>query len=86
MPINAHEVDTIIIAGVGTALAVQMLKQRPEVVSQAKQLILQPQFECEEMRRYLHSINFKIAGNGAGSDCVQWTDCTTRRGKNDRRK
>eukprot|EP00029_Vermamoeba_vermiformis_P012951 TRINITY_DN7893_c0_g1_i1.p1 TRINITY_DN7893_c0_g1~~TRINITY_DN7893_c0_g1_i1.p1 ORF type:complete len:268 (-),score=40.97 TRINITY_DN7893_c0_g1_i1:56-859(-) len=60
MPLAVNEVDTIIIAGVGTSLAVQMLKQRPQVVAQAKQLILQPQFECEEMRRYLHSIDFKI--------------------------
>jgi tRNA A22 N-methylase len=32
------------------------------VLLQAQRLILQPQFECEEMRRYLHGIHFTITG------------------------
>lgn len=38
IPINEGEVDTIIIAGVGTTLAVNILQQRPAVVAKVRNL------------------------------------------------
>ncbi len=54
------EVDTIIVAGMGGMLIIDILKAKPEVVEQADMLILQPQKSASSLRKYLHQINFFI--------------------------
>ncbi|MFI3231163.1 MAG: class I SAM-dependent methyltransferase, partial [bacterium] len=54
------DVDTIIVAGMGGMLIIDILKAKPEVVEQADMLILQPQKSACSLRKYLHQINFFI--------------------------
>lgn len=59
--INAEEQpDCVVIAGMGGMLAINVLKGNERVVSGVKRLVLQPQRDIDRVRRYLHSINFKI--------------------------
>ncbi|WP_058486359.1 tRNA (adenine(22)-N(1))-methyltransferase [Defluviitalea phaphyphila] len=59
-PIKINEVNTIIIAGMGGKLIIDILDKKPEIVKGAKRIILQPQIDQKEVRKYLHKINFKI--------------------------
>lgn len=59
-PIKAGEADTVVIAGMGGNLIIDILSQSLEIVKGLKILVLQPQLDVAEVRRYLHSINFKI--------------------------
>lgn len=54
------ETDTILITGMGGLLTIRILSASPEVTKAAKELVLQPQSEIGEVRRYLHSIGFEI--------------------------
>lgn len=59
--INKDEkVDCIIIAGMGGLLLIEVLKSNTRAVNQATQIVLQPQRDIEKVRRYIHSIGFKI--------------------------
>lgn len=58
--LKLFEVDTIIIAGMGGNLIIDILKDNLELVHSTKQLILQPQSSIEQVRRFLHEIGFKI--------------------------
>lgn len=58
--IGVGEVETLIIAGIGGNLMLNLLEQNKEKLSSYKQLILQPQNEEIEVRRYVHSIGYKI--------------------------
>lgn len=58
--IESGEVETLIIAGIGGNLMLNLLKQNEHKLSSYKQLILQPQNEEIEMRKYVHSIGFII--------------------------
>ena len=51
--LSAGEVDTICIAGMGGALIEKILDDSPEVVSSARQLILQPMNGAEKIRAWL---------------------------------
>ena len=51
--LSASEVDTICIAGMGGALIEKILDDSPEVVSSARQLILQPMNGAEKIRAWL---------------------------------
>lgn len=58
--LNIKEADTILLAGMGGNLMTQILEEGSEVVKQAKELVLQPQSEISDLRRYLHSIGYEI--------------------------
>lgn len=60
IPIKPNEVDAVIIAGMGGMLTISILKNSPETVQSLKQLILQPQLDMGKVRKYIHSIDFKI--------------------------
>ncbi len=55
-----EEVDTILIAGMGGALTIQILEEKQELVQQIKELILQPQSEINKVRIKLQELNFVI--------------------------
>ncbi len=58
--INDGEVESVIIAGIGGNLMLNLLKQEERKLKTFKQLILQPQNEEIEMKRYIHSIGYTI--------------------------
>lgn len=59
--INGSEViNSIIIAGMGGLMAISVLESNKEAVQRAEQLVLQPQKDIDKVRRYIHSIGFKI--------------------------
>ncbi len=49
------EADTILISGMGGSLMQDILERGAQCVQYAQQLVLQPQSELAEFRRYLHS-------------------------------
>ena len=51
--LSAGEVDTICIAGMGGALIKKILDDAPEVVNNARQLILQPMNAADKVRQWL---------------------------------
>ena len=53
-------VDTIIIAGMGGMLMIDILERGKSIAENAKELILQPQKDIDKVRMYLHENNFKI--------------------------
>ncbi len=58
--INAGEVESVIIAGIGGNLMLNLLRQQEEKLKTFKQLILQPQNEEIDVKKYVHSIGFTI--------------------------
>lgn len=54
------EADSIVIAGMGGPLMVQILSEGHSCVKEAKELILQPQSDVEKVREYLHNIKFIV--------------------------
>lgn len=58
--VKPGEVDTIIIAGMGGNLIIDILRNSPEVVKGAHNLILQPQTEQGKVRKCIHTMGFKI--------------------------
>lgn len=54
------EADTILIAGMGGPLVERILTMCPETVEEVQELVLQPQSEISEVRRFLHRIGFCI--------------------------
>ena len=58
--LDAKEADTLLITGMGGLLMKKILSDKPEVTNMAKELVLQPQSEVEELRHFLHSIGFAI--------------------------
>ena len=59
--ISAGEVDTICIAGMGGALIKKILNDAPEVVNNARQLILQPMNAADKVRQWLALNSWTIA-------------------------
>lgn len=55
-----REVDTVLIAGMGGPLMERILASYPETVRMLKELVLQPQSEIPEVRRFLHCIGYRI--------------------------
>lgn len=55
-----NEVDTIILAGMGGMLIIDILNDRPHIVQSVNRLVMQPQLDQEELRKYLHGIDFQI--------------------------
>ncbi len=58
--IKDGEVESVIIAGIGGNLMLNLLKQEENKLKTFKQLILQPQNEEIEMKKYIHSIGYTI--------------------------
>jgi tRNA (adenine22-N1)-methyltransferase len=58
--LNPQEVDTILIAGMGGALTVQILTEYPEVIRNIQELVLQPQAEIHKVRQLLQEQGFII--------------------------
>lgn len=54
------EADTILLAGMGGLLMLQILKARPEVVATAEELVLQPQSDIHLVRDVLKDYGFLI--------------------------
>ncbi len=60
VPINPKEVESIVIAGMGGILMVDILQQSPQVVDSARELILSPHSDIDLVRRKLHDMGFLI--------------------------
>ena len=58
--VRPGEVQSIMVAGMGGGLVIHILSESPEVVRQAKELILQPQSEVERVRRFLWQEGFTV--------------------------
>lgn len=58
--LKSGEGDTLIIAGMGGGLVIKILSEGLEVISSIKELILQPQSEIEEVRRFLKERGYMI--------------------------
>lgn len=54
------EADTVLIAGMGGGLTIQILSERIEVVKDIRELVLQPQSEIHLVRRMLYDNGFLI--------------------------
>lgn len=60
MPLRPFEAETAIMAGMGGMLIVHILQDSPEVAESLKELVLSPQRDFGEVRKYLHEIGFAI--------------------------
>lgn len=58
--LRPDEADTIIIAGMGGGLALEILTAHPEVLYSVKELVLQPQSEVGRVRSELQQLGFLI--------------------------
>ena len=54
------EADGVVIAGMGGVLTKRILAEHPEVWKKMNNLVLQPQSEIEEVRRYIYAEGFHI--------------------------
>ncbi|MBS6195631.1 MAG: SAM-dependent methyltransferase [Clostridiales bacterium] len=54
------EADSVLIAGMGGALTVKILREGEAVLKSVKELILQPQSEIEKVRHYLEEAGYRI--------------------------
>ncbi|MGN6714013.1 tRNA (adenine(22)-N(1))-methyltransferase [Anaerocolumna jejuensis] len=60
LKLRPGEADSIVIAGMGGALMVKILKEGEKSLAGVKELILQPQSEIFLLRRYLHGKDYEI--------------------------
>lgn len=58
--LKAGEADSIVIAGMGGPLMIKILSAYPEVTASAKELILQPQSEIADVRKWLYEQGYEI--------------------------
>ena len=61
IPLRPYEAETAIMAGMGGMLIVHILQDSPEVVASLQELVLSPQRDFGQVRKYLHRIGFSIA-------------------------
>ena len=59
-PLRIGEAETAVMAGMGGMLIVHILQESPEVAASLRELVLSPQRDFGEVRRYLHQIGFAI--------------------------
>ncbi len=59
-PLKAGEAETAIMAGMGGMLIIHILQDSPEVAASLAELVLSPQRDFAEVRKYLHEIGFAI--------------------------
>ena len=58
--LNPGEADSVVIAGMGGPLIIRILSAYPEVTDSLKELILQPQSEIPEVRKWLYENGYEI--------------------------
>lgn len=58
--VTKGEIDTVVISGMGGPLIQKILAEGKEILESVQHLVLQPQTEKAELRKYLHSIGMKI--------------------------
>jgi len=58
--LKENEADTIIIAGMGGELIIDIIEETKNIALAASQLILQPMTKIGQLRQYLYENNFKI--------------------------
>ena len=56
------EADTVLLCGMGGLLMIKILSDYPETTASVKELILQPQSEPAQVRRFLHNRGYEITG------------------------
>ncbi|MCQ2494039.1 MAG: class I SAM-dependent methyltransferase [Lachnospiraceae bacterium] len=61
--IKSGEADVIVIAGMGQRTIAEILTENMDIAKEAKYLILQPQSELADMRRFLLGNGFKLIKN-----------------------
>ena len=66
--LKAGEADTVLIAGMGGALMVRILKEGEEKLLTVNELVLQPQSEIFKVRRFLCGTGWEIAAEAVVSD------------------
>lgn len=54
------EADTVLLCGMGGLLMIKILSDYPEATASLKELVLQPQSEASEVRRFLHKQGYCI--------------------------
>lgn len=59
-PLQKGEVQTVTIAGMGGDLIIDILKASTDILPSLSQIIVQPQSSVSKVRKYMHSIGFKI--------------------------
>ncbi len=59
-PVRPGEVQEAVIAGMGGMLMTDILRESRITVEKLDKLVLQPQLDIDSVRRYLHSIGFRI--------------------------
>lgn len=60
MAVKPGEIDTVVISGMGGALIQKILSEGKEALQAVTCLVLQPQTEKAQLRRYLHTIGMRI--------------------------
>ena len=60
MAVKPGEIDTVVISGMGGALIQKILSEGKEALKNVEYLVLQPQTEKAQLRRYLHTIGMRI--------------------------
>lgn len=55
-----YEVETVSICGMGGTLIINILKENESVLNSIKQLVLQPQGDILNLRKFVHKVGFKI--------------------------
>lgn len=60
MKLSAGEAESVAIAGMGGMLTIRILSARPDVLSEVKELVLEPQSDVEGVRRFLGECGFVI--------------------------
>lgn len=58
--LKAGEVTTLLIAGMGGGLMQRILSGNPTVLTEVKELVLQPQSEIRETRKFVEQLGFEI--------------------------
>ena len=58
--VTADQGEVLMISGMGGYLIIDILQRGHELVRKMKKLILQPQQDIVEVRKYLHQIGFRI--------------------------
>ncbi len=58
--LSEHEVDTVLLCGMGGLLMIKILSDYPEIIKTVKELVLQPQSEVAQVRHFLHKEGYEI--------------------------
>ncbi len=60
-PLKPGEAKTVVMAGMGGMLMIDLLEAAEDVLEETEQLVLQPQLDIDQVRRALHRLGFFIA-------------------------